>query len=83
MVDKIDPPHIPDGYGLSFAVLCMLDVVKCVQILIEGSIQMDCSTEQNVQNQKQSTKQITDTGLLLCLRQGNSPTSCINITPKI
>ena len=36
-MDKIDPPAIPEGYGLSVAFLCMLDVVKCVQSLIEGA----------------------------------------------
>ena len=63
MVDKIDPPHIPDGYGLSFAVLCMLDVVRCVQILIEGSVQTDCTTEQNVQNLNKQENKITDAGV--------------------
>ena len=38
MVDKIDPPPIPEGYGLSVAFLCLLDVVRCVQGLIESSM---------------------------------------------
>jgi hypothetical protein len=35
MIDRVDPPVTPDGYALSLAFLCMLDVVKCVQSLIE------------------------------------------------
>ena len=37
MLDKIEPPLIPDGYGLSLAFLCMLNVVKCVHSLIEAT----------------------------------------------
>jgi len=35
MLDKLDPPSIPDGYSLSLAFLCLLDVVRCVQGIIE------------------------------------------------
>ena len=35
MLDKTDPPSVPEGYGLSVSFLCMLDVVKCVQGIIE------------------------------------------------
>lgn len=36
MLEKIDSPLIPDGYGVSLAFYCLLDVVKSVQLLIEG-----------------------------------------------
>ncbi|XP_046370442.2 protein MON2 homolog isoform X2 [Haliotis rufescens] len=36
MLDKIDPPVIPDGYGVSLAFYCLLSVVKSVKLLIEG-----------------------------------------------
>ncbi len=32
MMDKVDPPGIPDGYSLSLAFLAMLDVTRCVQV---------------------------------------------------
>ena len=35
MLDKVEPPTLPDGYGLSVSFVCMLDVVKCVQGIIE------------------------------------------------
>ena len=36
MLDRIEPPNIPDGYSLSLAFLCLLDVVGCVQNIING-----------------------------------------------
>ena len=36
MLDKIEPPLVPDGYGISVAFDCLLMVVKSVQSLIEG-----------------------------------------------
>lgn len=36
MLDKQEAPSVVDGYGLSVAFLCMLDVVKCVTALIEN-----------------------------------------------
>ena len=45
MLDKIDPPFIPDGYGLSLAFLCMLDIVRCVQTILEGTKQQETERE--------------------------------------
>ncbi|XP_067683321.1 protein MON2 homolog [Haliotis asinina] len=36
MLDKIDPPVIPDGYGVSLAFYCLLSIVKSVKLIIEG-----------------------------------------------
>lgn len=36
MLDKVDPPTIADGYGLSLAFYCLLEVVKSVRILVQG-----------------------------------------------
>ena len=35
MLEKTDPPHIIEGYGLSLSFLCLLDVVRSVQHLVE------------------------------------------------
>ena len=35
MLDKVDPPPVPDGYAISTAFLCLLDVVRSVQTLID------------------------------------------------
>ena len=35
MLDKSDPPAIPDGYGLSLGFYCLMETVKTIQILID------------------------------------------------
>lgn len=54
MLDKTEPPTVPDGYGLSLAFLCMLDIVKCVQGLIQmpavGNPSASSSAEISVAN---------------------------------
>ena len=30
MMDKVEPPAVADGYGLSVAFVCMLDIVVCM-----------------------------------------------------
>ena len=40
MLDRIEPPSIPDGYSMSVAFLCLLDVVGCVQLIIRGKDQL-------------------------------------------
>ncbi len=32
MMERVEAPPIPDGYGLSLAFLAMLDVTRCVQV---------------------------------------------------
>ncbi|XP_062616734.1 protein MON2 homolog isoform X2 [Saccostrea cucullata] len=36
MLDKVEPPPIAEGYGLSLAFYCLLEVVKSVRILVHG-----------------------------------------------
>ena len=36
MLDKADPPTIPDGYGLSLGFYCLLETVKTINYLVEG-----------------------------------------------
>ncbi len=36
MCDKIEPPLVADGYALSLAFLCLLDIVHCVNALNGG-----------------------------------------------
>ena len=35
MLDKVEPPAVADGYGLSVALVCMLDIVKSIQSLVQ------------------------------------------------
>ena len=41
MLDKLEPPQIQEGYGLSVAVLTLLNVVRCVHKVIDGSVKDD------------------------------------------
>jgi hypothetical protein len=37
MLDKIEPPSIPDGYGISVAYACLLDIIRSIALTIEGA----------------------------------------------
>lgn len=37
MLDKIEPPTIPDGYGISVAYACLLDIIRSLALTIEGT----------------------------------------------
>ncbi|XP_046682789.1 protein MON2 homolog isoform X2 [Homalodisca vitripennis] len=40
MMDKVEPPTIPDGYGISVAYACLLDIIRSISMLVnsvEGS----------------------------------------------
>ncbi|XP_053377564.1 protein MON2 homolog isoform X3 [Mercenaria mercenaria] len=36
MLDKVDPPTVPDGYGLSVGFYCLVEAVRTIQHLVEG-----------------------------------------------
>jgi hypothetical protein len=36
MLDKMEPPSIPDGYGISVAYACLLDIVRSISLSIQG-----------------------------------------------
>ncbi|KAJ8683120.1 hypothetical protein QAD02_018912 [Eretmocerus hayati] len=36
MLDKVDPPQIPDGYGISIAYACLLDIIRSISLAIMG-----------------------------------------------
>ncbi|XP_041441007.1 protein MON2 homolog isoform X1 [Xenopus laevis] len=38
MLDKVEPPTIPEGYALSVAFHCLLDLVRGITTMIEGEI---------------------------------------------
>ncbi|XP_017782824.1 PREDICTED: protein MON2 homolog isoform X2 [Nicrophorus vespilloides] len=38
MLDKIEPPMIPDGYGISIAYACLLEIIRSLQISIDKQI---------------------------------------------
>lgn len=44
MLDKLEPPIIPDGYGISIAYACLLEIVRSLQITISPSPDADNQT---------------------------------------
>lgn len=38
MLDKVEPPTIPEGYAMSVAFHCLLDLVRGITTMIEGEI---------------------------------------------
>lgn len=43
-MDKVEPPSIPDGYGISIAYACLLDIIRSISLLVatetEGTSQL-------------------------------------------
>lgn len=37
MLDKVEPPQIPVGYGISIAYACLLDIIRSISFAINGS----------------------------------------------
>ena len=59
MLDRIEPPTIPDGYSMSLAFLCLLDVVGCVRYIVGGEgepLNNDATPEQIQSNMKMKSK---------------------------
>ncbi|XP_055710710.1 protein MON2 homolog [Phlebotomus papatasi] len=40
MLEKMEPPAIPDGYGISVAYACLLDIVRSISLAIQGPSQI-------------------------------------------
>lgn len=36
MLDKVEPPTVPDGYGLSVGFYCLVEAVRTIQLVVEG-----------------------------------------------
>jgi len=36
MLDKVEPPQIPIGYGISIAYACLLDIIRSIALAING-----------------------------------------------
>ena len=56
MLDKVDPPPIPDGYGLSLGFYCLIETVKTIQILIEG-VKTEADGAQEKEEKKTETEE--------------------------
>ncbi|XP_030071694.1 LOW QUALITY PROTEIN: protein MON2 homolog [Microcaecilia unicolor] len=61
MLDKVEPPTIPEGYAMSVAFYCLLDLVRGITAMIEGELGQsetvsEFSTEESA-SQTQSSDQ--------------------------
>ncbi|KAL4226466.1 hypothetical protein ACF0H5_014449 [Mactra antiquata] len=54
MLDKVDPPTVPDGYGLSVGFYCLVESVRTIQLVVEGE-QVDGSKTESTKTDKTST----------------------------
>lgn len=60
MLDKVEPPTIPEGYAMSVAFHCLLDLVRGITTMIEEEI-VQCETDsQTSSDETQSQTQSSD-----------------------
>ncbi|PNI39078.1 MON2 isoform 9 [Pan troglodytes] len=61
MLDKVEPPTIPEGYAMSVAFHCLLDLVRGITSMIEGElgeVETECqTTTEEGSSPTQSTEQ--------------------------
>ncbi|XP_047354852.1 protein MON2 homolog isoform X2 [Vespa velutina] len=50
MLDKVEPPQIPIGYGISVAYACLLDIIRSIALAINGT------REENVESHYKPTE---------------------------
>lgn len=55
LLDRVDPPSIQDGYGLSLAFYSLLEIDRSVQFIIEG----DSKDKTNLQNKNTQKTKVT------------------------
>ncbi|RXG68969.1 Protein MON2-like protein [Armadillidium vulgare] len=53
MLDKLEPPTIPDGYGISVAYYCLLDITRSIQFVIMGSQPLSDGSEPVINEKEQ------------------------------
>jgi len=56
MLDKVEPPQIPIGYGISIAYACLLDIIRSIALAINGS--KDDSTEGQTYQPSESERKL-------------------------
>ncbi|XP_039310634.1 protein MON2 homolog isoform X8 [Solenopsis invicta] len=56
MLDKVDPPQIPIGYGISIAYACLLDIIRSIALAINGS--KDDNSESHIYQPSESERKL-------------------------
>nr|CAH7751143.1 unnamed protein product [Callosobruchus chinensis] len=71
MLDKVEPPMVPDGYGISVAYACLMEVIRSLQITISPQPQPDSeSLPPRKENSRELNSQLINSswcGLLAAL----------------
>ncbi|RUS80797.1 hypothetical protein EGW08_011418, partial [Elysia chlorotica] len=52
LLDKTDPPGVPEGYGVSLAFRCLMETTRTVHTLIMGEMDEDSTPQQKHQQQQ-------------------------------
>lgn len=56
MLDKVEPPQIPDGYGISIAYACLLDIIRSIAMAITGPREEGSSAERRYEPSESQRK---------------------------
>lgn len=63
MLDKVEPPTIPEGYAMSVAFHCLLDLVRGITSMIEGElgeIDTECHTTTEVASSPTQSSEVQE-----------------------
>uniref|UniRef100_A0A8D0H6D4 Protein MON2 homolog n=1 Tax=Sphenodon punctatus TaxID=8508 RepID=A0A8D0H6D4_SPHPU len=60
MLDKVEPPTIPEGYAMSVAFHCLLDLVRGITTMIEGELGQAETISQTITEANSSPTQSSD-----------------------
>ncbi|XP_058164337.1 protein MON2 homolog isoform X2 [Dasypus novemcinctus] len=63
MLDKVEPPTIPEGYAMSVAFHCLLDLVRGITSMIEGElgeVETQCQTTAEVASSSTQSSELQD-----------------------
>lgn len=80
-MDKIEPPVIPDGYGISVAYACLLDIIRSISMLVEVQGTGEVDTEEAEKDHRLHAQLINSSwcGLLAALSPLIEARYCIYI----
>jgi hypothetical protein len=56
MLDRIEPPGIPEGYGISVAYAALLDVIRSISLAINGPSKVNSSEDDKSDENHEKSK---------------------------
>lgn len=69
-MDKVEPPLIPDGYGISVAYACLLDIIRSISMLVTSVEELHEADNRGQDNENRLNVQLINSswcGLLAAL----------------